>query len=207
MGLFGVLIFYLLIQTVTQGVLGAALPDNPEAPLAVTAQRLMGDFGFQLIIIGGIISIFRYAQWRCVWPRHVWFMRVPRTGFSQKCSVKIHSKFKTPTYSILLFAGLITFFACIGNFRQLALVSSSAILIVYLAVVLATIKIKLSKKGAYKNAFNIPGGLIVPIMAIGVIGWFLSHTSMDEILAMLIFFVIFYCILPAIFSKTSEKKI
>jgi APA family basic amino acid/polyamine antiporter len=189
MGLFGVLVFYVLIQTVAQGVLGADLATSREAPLAITAERLMGPIGFQMIMIGAIISIFGTLSGDILATSRMVFAG-SKDGIYPKIFGKVHPKFKTPIYSILLFAGLIVFFASVGEFKQLALVSSSAILVVYLAVALATIKVKYKEKGTYPGAFKIPGGYLIPVLALGVIIWFLSHTSLNEIVAMVVFFVI-----------------
>ena len=189
MGLFGVLLFYVLIQTVSQGVLGADLATSTDAPLASVAERIMGPLGFQMIIIGAIISIFGTLSGDVLATSRMIFAG-SKDGIYPKIFGKVHPKFKTPIYSILLFAGLIVFFASVGEFKQLALVSSSAVLIVYLAVALATIKVKYKEKGAYPDSFKIPGGFLIPILALGVISWFLSHTSMNEIVAMIGFFII-----------------
>ena len=48
----GVLILYILIQTVSQGVLGASLSTYTDNPLSMIAQQVFGPIGFTIITIG-----------------------------------------------------------------------------------------------------------------------------------------------------------
>jgi len=58
MGVFGVLIIYLLLHLVSQGVLGDQLAMYKEAPLASLAIRLIGPAGGTIILITGVVSMF-----------------------------------------------------------------------------------------------------------------------------------------------------
>lgn len=55
--IFIVLVIYILIQTVTQGVLGNELANFTEAPLANTAEVLLGPIGFTLLFFGAAVSM------------------------------------------------------------------------------------------------------------------------------------------------------
>jgi APA family basic amino acid/polyamine antiporter len=71
----------------------------------------------------------------------------------------------------------------------LAILASAATLIIYLAVVLATIKLRFSQK-APEGSFKLPGGIIIPILAIIVIAWFLSNLKQEEWIALVIFLAV-----------------
>ena len=57
-----VMVVYILIQTVAQGVLGDTLPNFTAAPLAETAKVVFGNFGYLLLIIGAVVSMFGYMS-------------------------------------------------------------------------------------------------------------------------------------------------
>jgi amino acid transporter len=78
--------------------------------------------------------------------------------------------------------------ASFGGFQALAIVSSASILLVYLGVALAVIKLR-NKAPADLGSFRIPGGFTVPILVAIIIVWFLSNLSGKERNSMLILVV------------------
>ena len=52
------------------------------------------------------------------------------------------------------------------------------------------IKLRLKKEGEEKGGFKVPGGLIIPILAVCAICWFIYHIPWQEKKAISIFFVI-----------------
>lgn len=189
LGLGGVLLIYLFIQTVAQGILGPELALNKEAPLASVARVLMGNFGYQMVLIGAIISIYGTLSGDVLATSRLIYAGSKDKIYPPIFS-KLHTRFNTPVSSILLFTLLIIILASVGEFKQLALISSSATLIIYLAVILATIKVRYKEKNSYPESFKIPGGYIIPILASVVVLWFLSHITLNEIVALLSFFIV-----------------
>jgi hypothetical protein len=61
-------------------------------------------------------------------------------------------------------------------------------LIIYLGVILATIKLKKLKPA--EGSFVIPGGVVIPVIALLVTAWFLSNLAPQEIIGGLIFLAI-----------------
>ena len=181
-----VLVLYMLLQTVTQGVLGAEIGLVKDAPLAAVADSIVGPIGGSILIIAAAISCFGAVSTDILnTPRVVYAGSTD--GLFPKFLSKIHPKFATPYWSISCFAGLIFIFAVFGNFKQLALLASAAILLIYLLVVLAMIKLRMKKQDSTEKTFKVPGGMIVPIMAIGSIVWLLTSLTKDDIIATLIF--------------------
>jgi amino acid transporter len=187
MGVAGVLIIYLLIQFVAQGVMGANLANYKDAPLAALAEMIWGPVGATILLLAGVLSMFGLLTGDILTSPRVLFAAsedklVP--GFLSR----IHPKFATPYWAIIVYcvAGLI--FATASDFTQLGKLASSSLLIIYLAIVLATIRLRYKKSMAETGGFRIPGGLVVPILAIIVVCWFLSHITLVEIKAMIIFF-------------------
>jgi basic amino acid/polyamine antiporter, APA family len=74
-----------------------------------------------------------------------------------------------------------------GGFKQLAILASSAILLVYLAVILATLKLRTIRKEDSGKTFKATGGFIIPFIGIAAIVWLLTNLSNKEILSTIIF--------------------
>ena len=187
MGVAGVLIIYLLIQFVAQGVMGASLASYKDAPLAALAEIVWGPVGATILLLAGVLSMFGLLTGDILSSPRVLFAAskdklVP--GFLSR----IHPKFATPYWAIIAYCVAGFTFATLSDFKRLAELASSSLLIIYLAVALATIRLRYKKEIAETGGFRIPGGLLVPILAIIVVCWFLSHITRAEVKAMIIFF-------------------
>ncbi len=181
-----VLILYLLLQMVTQGIMGAEMGSIGDAPLAVVAERIVGPIGGKILLIAAAISCFGAVSSDVLNTPRVIFAG-SNDGLFPKFLSKIHPKFATPYWSISCFAGLIFVFANFGSFKQLALLASAAILLIYLFVVSAMIKLRMKTRNSTEKTFKVPGGMIIPIFGIGSIIWLLTSLSKGEIIATLIF--------------------
>lgn len=184
LGMFTIFIFYILIQFVAQGVLGSDLPSHREAPLAAVAQAALGDFGKLLIVVGAAISGLGLISGDITFTSRVPYAAA-RDGLLPKFLARIHPRFATPYMSIIAYAGIGFIMSISGGFRQLAVLASSSMLMIYVGVILATIKLR--KMKAEEGSFVIPGGITIPIIALVVTVWFLSNLSYSEIAGGLIF--------------------
>ncbi len=181
-----VMVVYILIQTVSQGVMGDTLPNFKAAPLAETAKVVFGHYGYMLLIVGAIISMFGYMSGTILnSPRIVYALA--RDGvFPIKALSRIHKSFATPYIAIIIYATIGFILAFSGSFEQLATIASSAMLILYLGVALSVIKLRNSKK-EYTGGFKIPGGWTVPILSVVTILYFLSSLSANEMIGTVVF--------------------
>lgn len=187
LGMIIIFIFYILIQFVAQGVLGNDLPFQKEAPLAKVASITMGNAGKLMIVIGAIISGFGLISGDIMITSRMPYAAA-RDGLLPKILARIHPRYATPYLSIITYTVVGFIMSISGGFRQSAVIASSSMLIIYMGVILATIKLK--KLKPVENSFVIPGGLIIPILALLVTGWFLSNLAINEIVGGLIFLAI-----------------
>ncbi|VAW12141.1 hypothetical protein MNBD_BACTEROID05-196, partial [hydrothermal vent metagenome] len=184
-----VLILYLLLQTLTQGVLGSEMELFQESPLAAVAERIVGSIGGAILLVVAAISCFGAVSTDVLNTPRVIYAGA-NDGLFPKFLGKVHPKFATPHWSIFCFAGLIFVFSISGGFKQLAILASAAILLIYLIVILATIKLRLKKQDNNKNVFKIPGGMLIPGIGIASIVWLLTSLSKWEIISTLIFIAV-----------------
>ena len=188
-GVFGVLVIYLLIQLVSQGVLGDQLSTHKEAPLAALAIRLIGPVGGTIILVTAVVSMFGMLSGDVLATSRLLFA-ASKDKLLPGFLSRIHPKFATPYWSIIVYCAIIVVLASSGGFKQLATLASSSVLIIYLAVVLAMIRLRYKKDESTTAGFRVPGGLIIPVLAVFSICWFLWQVTWPEVRALGIFFVL-----------------
>ncbi len=181
-----VVVLYILIQTVSQGVLGTDLVNHKATPLAETAKISMGTFGYVLLTIGAAVSMFGMVSGDLLNSPRVMYALARDKVIPIKPLAKIHPKFATPYIAIIVHGFLVFLFASTGSFEQLVIIATSSILLLYLGVALSVIKLRKSQKSE-AGEFKIPGGLTVPILSIGIIIYFLSNLSNKEMIATAVF--------------------
>lgn len=201
-----VVIVYVLIQTVSQGILGSDLPNFKAAPLAETAKVVFGSFGYVLLIVGAVISMFGYMSGTILNSPRVVYALSRDHVIPIKALSKIHKKFATPYIAIIVYATIGFVLAVSGSFEQLAIIASSSMLILYLGVALSVIKLRLTEE-KLSEGFRIPGGWTVPIVAILVILYFLSNLPKREMIvtAIVIAVLSFIFLLINLFKKKSDS--
>ena len=200
MGVTGVLIIYMLLQFVAQGVMGSQLPTHKDAPLVALAIHLIGPVGGTLIVATSVVSMFGLISGDILASPRILFA-ASRDKLLPQFLGRVHPKFATPYWSIIFYAAAGFVFASASDFKKLAELASSSVLLIYLAVVLATLKFQFNKGSIDAGGFKIPGGPVVPVLAAITIGWFLSHITLVEVKALSIFFaalIVFYFINAAI---------
>ncbi|RYU97370.1 APC family permease [Emticicia agri] len=174
-----VILLYIIIQSVAQGVLGTELVNHKDAPLAAVAEKIFGHFGATLITIGGIISVFGSLSGSILSYPRVLFAGA-QSGWAPAFIAKVHPRYATPYWAIIVYTILDFIFAVTGGFRQLIIVASASLLIIYLGVVLAVVKYRLMNKTSAEIPFKLPFGLFIPSIAAISIIWFLSNLKMPE---------------------------
>lgn len=199
-----VLIVYLSIQTVTQGVLGNQVAAFKDAPLAAVAGEIVGPVGVTILVFAAAVSCFGITSGDVMATPRLLFAGA-KDGLFPKFLGKIHPVFATPHWAIIIYASLIFILAVSGGFRQLAVLASAAILLIYLAVILATIKLRSVKQAPHEKTFRMPGGLLFPLIGIISILWLLSSLSNWEILSALIFIAII-CVIYLVMKNITKGK-
>lgn len=184
-----VLLIYMALQMVIQGVLGDAIAGFKNAPLAAVAEKIAGPAGNTLMIWAAIASCFG-----CI---HADIMATPRALYATAKDElypaflsKVHPVFATPHRAIITYGTLVFVFTISGGFKQLAVLASAAILLIYLAIIVATLKLRTTASVTGPKAFTIPGGPVIPLMGMAAILWLLTGLSKWEILSVLIFLTI-----------------
>jgi amino acid transporter len=174
---------YVSVQVVSQGVMGAELARTTDAPLAAVAGRLFGPTGWQLIVACMVVAIFgTLAGDMLASPRAV--LPVAERGVLPRVLARVHPRFHTPHVAIAAYAGVACLLALTGAFEPLAVLASVSLLLVYLVVCVAALKLRLTRPRP-AGAFRAPGGPLVPLLGIGTVVWLLLQSRLVEGLAVL----------------------
>lgn len=184
-GLFFVLLLYIAIQLVTQGILGTQLSLYKDAPLAEVSKRLFAYTGIILITVGAAVSMLGSLSGAILAIPRVLFAG-SKNGIFPEFLGDVHNKYITPHKAIIFYATIDYLFAVFGAFKQLVILSTAFVLLIYLGVVLASIKLRYTGPQQSENTFTTPGGLTVPILATITIMWLLYSLTNPEIIGMII---------------------
>jgi amino acid transporter len=203
MSMLVVVVLYILIQLTVQGILGQSISLFKDAPLAEAARRMIGPAGASIVIVGALFSMFGNISGMVLTMPRVLFAASRDNVLPPKALSKIHPRFSTPHISIISYASLGFIFASIGEFKQLAILSSASYLLIYLGVILSVIKFRITKKNQ-TGTYVVPGGYIIPAVSVLSILWLLSNIPFNELRAMIIFMSLLTTIYFVI--KTLKKK-
>jgi amino acid transporter len=201
LGVLIIFLIYVLTQIVAQGILGDTLASQAAAPLAGVAEKVFGQYGMMLLVATAAISSFGTISGDLLVCSRIPYAAA-RDGLLPSYLAKLHPRFATPYRSIIMYALVGLLLSVSGGFRQLAIMSSASLLLVYAGVIASTIRLRSMKS---ENSFMIPGGLTVPVLAMIGTLWFLSNLAAREIIVVGIFLAFFTGVHFILKSLPSKK--
>ncbi len=173
---------YCAVQLVSQGVLGPAIGQHGGAPLAAVAERLFGAGGRTLVLACTVLATLGLlAGDLLATPRS--FIPVAEDGMLPASLASIHRRYRTPHVAIITYAVISCSLAISGTFKPLAVLASVSLLLIYLVVCLAALKMRRAGP-APAAAFQAPGGPLVPILGAATVAWLLAHSTRQEALGL-----------------------
>ena len=178
-GLGGILLPYIGLQTVSQGVLGPELANNTKAPLVAVATEVFGEWGGKMLIAGAVISIYSTLSGDMLGGPRIIFASSLDDNLP-KILGKVHPKYKTPYSAIIFFATVVAVFALSGTFKYLAVVATGSLLLIYLAVSLAVLRLRQRDGLPREGEFKVPFGPAIPVLSCLFVGGLLWQIPLDE---------------------------
>ena len=172
-------ILYVAIQYVAQMILGGSLALEQAAPLTAAARAVAGSGGALLIGICASISMFGYVSGMMLTaPRALYAFG--RDGILPPVFARVHQRYDTPAVAIAVQCAMTFIVAVTSGFATLAILSNIAVLVLYLFCCIAAWELRRKNVQAGGTPFRIPGGPVVPFLAVAVIVWILSNATVKE---------------------------
>ena len=159
-----VVLLYLGLQIVGQGVLGAKLGESG-VPVADTAGAIWGSAGRTLLLVTACISMTGFLMGNLLGTSRLVFA-LGRDGYLPSAFARVSATHRVPILALVIHAGLAWVLALAGNFDALALISGGAICLVYFMVAMSAWRAQrrdLRERG--DHPFVLPGGALVPVLA------------------------------------------
>ena len=192
-------VLYMAILAVSIGVLGTDLA-NTKAPVQDAFNVIVGPIGMYIVLVGTLISMggINFAE----------AYYAPRVATSMAEDSMLPSALaKRNRYNAPYIAAIVTAIASVllawsGSFTTLAAISAVSRFTQYLPTCLAVIIFR--RKWADKaRSYTIPGGYLIPIIAIGTSLWMLAQAQTNQLLWGLGGCIV---ILPFYYSYWKKKK-
>ena len=172
-------ILYVAIQYVAQMILGPQLALEQAAPLTAAARAVAGTGGAVFIGVCASISMFGYVSGMILTaPRALYAFG--RDGILPPVFARVHQQYDTPAVAIAVQCVLTFLVAVTSGFATLAILSNIAVLVLYLFCCIAAWELGRKNVHAGGTPFRIPGGPVVPFLAVAVIVWILSNATVKE---------------------------
>ena len=165
-------VLYLSIQAVSIGVV-PNLAESPR-PLADVGARIFGGSGAALIVVGALVSILGTLNAVLLAGSRLLFAMAEQ-GQLPPTLVATHVRFRTPHVAIGVTAIAVALLTVTGTFLAAARLSTVIRLTTY-AVTCAALP-ALRRRGDPPAQFIAPGGNIVAVVALVLIGWLFSSSS------------------------------
>ena len=161
---------YLVIHTVANVAASSA-------PAVDSARRFLSPLGVQIVVAGTLVSAYGYLSANMLHTPRITFAMGERGDFPAFFG-KIHSRFRTPHLSIVIFAVVLLLFSIAGNFKWNAMLSSVARLFVYGSVAAALPALR--KKQPQAERFRLPFGNVFAALALLFTGVLVTRMHWGE---------------------------
>ncbi len=173
-----VMAIYTLVQLVAIGLLpnlGAS-----ETPLADAARLILGPAGGLILTVGAALSVLGTNNNTILaGPRYLYALA--ETGRLPRVLARVHPKFRTPYVAIWTQTAIALPLALSGTFRQLVELSVIARLATYIGTA-AAVPVLRKKLPGTARSFRLPGGPLIPILALLMCFAFLSQATGRQLL-------------------------
>lgn len=176
-----VTVVYTLVQLVALGTLPDLASRTEGAPLADAAVIVLGAGAGLMMTAGAAISIGgNIGSTMLAGPRYLYALA--RDGFGPRALANIHPRFHTPAVAIVVQAVVAGALALSGSFVQLAMLSVIARMCTYIGTA-AAVPILRRKYPATERTVVLPGGPLIPILALLISFGLLASATRDNLVA------------------------
>jgi basic amino acid/polyamine antiporter, APA family len=175
-----VVLLYLGLQIVGQGVLGGALASSG-VPIADTAGALWAP-ARALLLVTACISMAGFLLGNLLGSSRLLFA-LGRDGFLPHAYSRVSASHRVPLLALFTHAALGCLFAMLGSFEALVLISGGAICLVYVLVSAAAWRAQATDLRERGEPFVLKGGPLIPLLAVSAMTAIIATLTSREWLA------------------------
>lgn len=175
-----VTLLYVAIQYVAQKILGAQLATEQAAPLVTAGRVIAGAAGATFIAVGASISMFGHGSGMTLATPRILYA-FGRDGVLPRIFTRLNPRHHTPEIAIVVQCAIMFLVALTGTFASLAILADVSALTVYLLCALAAWQLVREDVREGGTPFRVPGGAVVPWLAVAMIVWILSQAKLREL--------------------------
>lgn len=170
---------YTAVQVVALGTLPGLAGSS--SPLAEAAGQFAGRWAALVLTAGAVVSIAgNVSNTTLIGPRYLFALS--RDGFGPSALARVHPAYRTPANAIVTQSAVALLLALSGSFVQLAMLSIVARLTTYIGTA-AAVPLLRRRFGHQPGAVRLPGGPLIPILALAVSLAFLASATWQNLLA------------------------
>jgi APA family basic amino acid/polyamine antiporter len=179
-------VIYVLVQLVAMGVMpNLAASDKA---LADVAAIMFGPAGAVLLTLGAVFSIGGNLHSSLLSAPRMTFA-LGRDGSLPSVFARVHPRYHTPHVSIWVYGALCLGMALTGTFVWLAVISTLVRLLTYMVCIAALPRLHRTIE-PHDHQFRLPGGLLIPGIAMLLCLWLITHASLNSWLMTGLFFLV-----------------
>jgi len=172
-----VALIYASIQWVAAGTFDGLA--NAQAPLAAAAAQFMGPVGAAAMTVGAVCSITgTISGLMLAGPRVTYALA--QNGQLPAWFGVVHSRYRTPYFSILFLGAVALALAVSGTFVELAGLAAIARLLQYIATCLALVKLQ-PVIDSDPSSLKLPGGRTLPLLAVALCAGLMLQSKAKQI--------------------------
>lgn len=204
-GLFAALITCAIIYSLIQWVVVGSLPDpaHSDRPLADVARIVIGHGGAALVAVGALFSIYGYLSGNILATPRITFALAESGDFPSAFAL-LHPRFRTPYFSILIFAAVVWLLALFGSFAGNATLSAGSRLFYY-GLVCAALPV-LRRKQSTPALLQVPGGIVVALLGVLICGALLTQIEYNKSLILLVAVAVAFVNWLVVRRRTSDRQ-
>jgi APA family basic amino acid/polyamine antiporter len=175
-GLAAVALLYVAIQVVCVD----AVPQlaTSARPLADAARATLGPAGATLIVVGAVVSMLGTINGGVLTVSRITFAMAD-AGQLPRGLAAVHPRYLTPVVSIALAAVVSIALTLSSTFVYLLTVSTIARLLIF-AVCCVALPVLRRREADLPALIRIPGGVVIPALALALIAWLIAGSSWRE---------------------------
>lgn len=176
-------VIYVLVQLVAI----SALPELAESKTALTdvAVVLFGPVGATLLTLGAVFSISGNLQSTFLSAPRITFA-LARDGSFPAWFARVHGNYHTPHTSLWFYGAFCLVLALSGSFVKLAIMSTLVRLLTYMLCIATLPRLEKTIEPS-EDHFSLPGGMLIPGIAMLLCLWLISYASVEAWLTTLAF--------------------